>query len=146
MAVMNGSLMEVLFIDGFGGTPTAAIDLQTDCSISLSMDTRDITTKASSGWRNVLGGTRSGTLTFSALHDMTVTTGLAELMTAFNDASSPLATGQCTVLFTTGVTGDDQFQADAILTSVDMSSGTEDNVTISGTFELTGAITFSQAT
>ena len=142
MAVMNGSLMQVLFIDGFTGSPTAAIDLQTDCSISLSMDTRDITTKASSGWRNVLGGTKSGTLTFSALHDMTVTTGLAELMSTFNDSTLP---GQCTVLFTTGVTGDDQYQADAILTSVDMSSGTEDNVTISGTFELTGAITFSQA-
>lgn len=142
MAVMNGSLMQVKFIDGFTGSPSAVIGLQTDCSISLSMDTRDITTKASSGWRNVLGGTRSGTLTFSALHDMTQTNGLAELMACHNDATLP---GQCTVLFTTGVTADDQFQADAILTSIDVSSGTEDNVTISGTFELTGAITFDQA-
>lgn len=139
--VMNGSLMQVKFIDAFSGTPSAVIGLQTECSISLSMDTRDITTKASSAWRQLLGGTRSGSLTFSALHSMDSANGLAELMGSFNDGSLQ---GQCTVLFSTGVTGDDQYQADAILTSLELSAGTEDNTTMSGTFEFAGAVTFAQ--
>jgi hypothetical protein len=136
--VMNGSLLNVKFIDTFLGTPTEKIDLQTECSLSMSMDTRDITTKASGGYRQLLGGLRSGSLTFTALFAEDATNGFAELFASFTNAS---AGGRCHVLFTTDATGDVEYDADAILTSLDVSSGTEDNVTMTGTFELSGAIT-----
>tara|TARA_R110000744_G_scaffold155567_1_gene270922 strand:+ start:8224 stop:8652 length:429 start_codon:yes stop_codon:yes gene_type:complete len=135
--VMNGTLMTVKF----GASSAAALNLQTECSISLSMDTRDITTKGSGGYRELLGGLRSGSITFSALHDLDETNGLSELVAVWQDTAAP---GACVVEFTTGVTGDDYYSAAAILTSLDQSAGTEDNVTLSGTFELTGTVTFGQ--
>jgi predicted secreted protein len=135
--VTNGTLMSVKF----GESVAAVFPLQTECSISVSMDTRDITTKGSGGYRELLGGLRSGSITFSALHDMDQTNGLSELMGVYNSST---ARGECSVAFTTDVTGDDYYTATAMLTSLDISAGTEDNVTISGTFELSGTITFGQ--
>ena len=128
--VMNGTLMTVTV----GGT---AIDMQTECSISLSMETRDITSKDSSGFRELLEGLRSGSVTFSALHAEDNTYNIDDLFTLWNTRASAV------VNFTTANTGDKQFSATAYLTSFEQSAGTEDNVTISGTFELTGAITYT---
>lgn len=128
--VMNGTLMTVTV----GGT---AIDMQTECSISLSMETRDITSKDSSGFRELLEGLRSGSVTFSALHAEDNTYNIDDLFTLWNTRAS------ATVNFTTANTGDKEFSATAYLTSFEQSAGTEDNVTISGTFELTGAITYT---
>ena len=136
--VMNGSLLKVQFIDTFAGTPTVAIDLQTECSLSLSMDTRDITTKSSAAWRELVGGTRSGSLTFSALFAEDATNGFTELLASFTATD---VGGRCHVLFTTDNSGDVEYDADAILTSLEVSAGTEDNATMSATFELSGAIT-----
>ena len=127
---MNGTLMTVTV----GGT---AIDMQTECSISLSMETRDITSKDSSGFRELLEGLRSGSVTFSALHAEDNTYNIDDLFTLWNTRAS------ATVNFTTANTGDKEFSATAYLTSFEQSAGTEDNVTISGTFELTGAITYT---
>jgi TP901-1 family phage major tail protein len=127
---MNGTLMTVTV----GGT---AIDMQTECSISLSMETRDITSKDSSGFRELLEGLRSGSVTFSALHAEDNTYNIDDLFTLWNTRASAV------VNFTTANTGDKQFSATAYLTSFEQSAGTEDNVTISGTFELTGAITYT---
>lgn len=128
--VMNGTLMTVTV----AGT---AIDMQTECSISLSMETRDITSKDSSGFRELLEGLRSGSVTFSALHAEDNTYNIDDLFTLWNTRAS------ATVNFTTANTGDKEFSATAYLTSFEQSAGTEDNVTISGTFELTGAITYT---
>jgi TP901-1 family phage major tail protein len=128
--VMNGTLMTVTV----GGV---AIDMQTECSISLSMETRDITSKDSSGFRELLEGLRSGSVTFSALHAEDNTYNIDDLFALWNTRAS------ATVNFTTANTGDKEFSATAYLTSFEQSAGTEDNVTISGTFELTGAITYT---
>lgn len=128
--VMNGTLMTVTV----GGV---AIDMQTECSISLSMETRDITSKDSSGFRELLEGLRSGSVTFSALHAEDNTYNIDDLFTLWSTRAS------ATVNFTTANTGDKEFSATAYLTSFEQSAGTEDNVTISGTFELTGAITYT---
>lgn len=128
--VMNGTLMTV----EVGGT---SIDMQTECSISLSMETRDITSKDSSGFRELLEGLRSGSVTFSALHAEDNGYNIDDLFTLFNGRTA------ATITFTTSNVGDKEFSASAYLTSFEQSAGTEDNVTISGTFELTGAITYT---
>ena len=128
--IMNGTLLGVYV----GSTLIAHA---TEGSISLSMDTRDATTKDSSGSRDLLEATKSGTISVSALYAEDATYGIDDLMTAWSGRT------QLTVKFSTEVSGDHYWSAAAYVTSLEVSSGMEDNVTYSATFELTGAITYS---
>ena len=126
---MNGTLLGVYA----GGTLIAHA---TEGSISLSMDTRDATTKDSSGTRDLLEATKSGTISVSALHAEDAAYGVDDLMTAWSGRTT------LTVKFSTEVTGDRYWEASAYVTSLEVNSGMEDNVTYSATFELSGAITY----
>ena len=128
--VMNGTLLGV-----YVGTTLVAH--ATEGSISLSMDTRDISSKDSAGTRALLEGMKSGSISMSALYAEDAAYGADELYTAMG-ARTPLA-----VKFSTEVSGDHFWSASAYLTSLEVSAGTEDNVSFSATFELTGAITYA---
>ena len=128
--VMNGTLMGIYI----GSTLVAHA---TEGSISLSMDTRDISSKDSAGTRALLEGMKSGSISMSALYAEDAAYGADELYTAMA-ARTPLA-----VKFSTEVTGDHFWSASAYLTSLEVSASTEDNVTYSASFELTGAITYA---
>ena len=128
-AIFNGTV----YLVSIAGT---ALPDQTEGSISLSMETRDITTKDSSGFRELLESTRSGSISVSGLVDDT-SSAVTTLMTHFAARSS------FAVKFgvDTG-THDDVFECAAgFVTSIETSAGTEDNVTYSATIELSGAIT-----
>ena len=129
MAIFNGTV----YLVSIAGT---ALPDQTEGSISLSMETRDITTKDSSGFRELLESTRSGSISVSGLVDDT-SSAVTTLMTHFAARSS------FAVKFgvDTG-THDDVFECAAgVVTSIETSAGTEDNVTYSATIELSGSIT-----
>ena len=126
---MNGTLLGVYV----GSTLIAHA---TEGSISLSMDTRDATSKDSSGSRDLLEATKSGTISVSALYAEDAAYGVQELMTAW------AARTALTVKFSTEVTGDHYWSASAYVTSLEVNAGMEDNVSYSATFELTGAITY----
>ena len=129
MAIFNGTV----YLVSIAGT---ALPDQTEGSISLSMETRAITTKDSSGFRELLESTRSGSISVSGLVDDT-TSAVTTLMTHFAARSS------FAVKFgvDTG-THDDVFECAAgFVTSTETSAGTEDNVTYSATIELSGSIT-----
>lgn len=128
--IMNGTLLGVYV----GSTLVAHA---TEGSISLSMDTRDATTKDSSGYRDLLEGTRSGSISVSALYAGDATYGVTDLMTAFSNRTT------LTVKFSTEVSGDDYWSATCYLTSLEVSAATEDNATYSASFEISGAVTFS---
>ena len=132
-AIFNGTV----YIVSIAGT---ALPDQTEGSISLSMETRDVTTKDSSGFRELLEGTRSASISVSGLVDDT-TSAVTTLMTHFAARSSfAIAFG-----VNTG-THDDVFDCTkAFVTSIETSAGTEDNVTYSATIELSGAITHDSA-
>ena len=127
--IMNGTLIGVYA----GGTLIAHA---TEGSISLNLDTRDATTKDSSGTRDLLEGVKSGTVSVSALYADDATYGVDELMSAWSGRST------LTIKFSTEVTGDSYWEASAYVTSLEVSAGMEDNVTYSATFELSGAITY----
>ena len=127
--IMNGTLLGVYS----AGTLIAHA---TEGSISLSMDTRDATTKDSSGTRDLLEATKSGTISVSALYAEDAALGVDDLMTTWSARSS------ATIRFSTEVTGDHYWEATAYITSLEVNSGMEDNVTYSATFELTGTITY----
>ena len=131
MAILNGT---VYVVDIAGTT----LPDQTEGSISLSMETRDATTKNSLGFRDLVEGTRSASISVSGLVDDS-TSAVTTLMTHFSARTS------FAVKF--GIDGtnsgddDDFFSGTAYVTSIETSAGTEDNVTYSATLEFTGAIT-----
>lgn len=134
MAILNGTV----FLLKIGGT---ALPDQTEGSISINMETRDITTKDSSGYRELLEGVRSGSISVSGLVDDDGAGGAGSVL--FQDLDSRTAQ---TIIFGFDDTSDDYFYScSAFCTSLEVGGGTEDNVTYSATFEITGAITETTA-
>lgn len=130
MAILNGTV----FLLSIGGT---ALPDQTEGSISISMETRDITTKDSAGYRELLEGVRSGTISVSGLVDDDGAGGAGGVL--FADLNSRSA--QTLVFGFDDATDDYNYSCSAFCTSLEISAATEDNVTYSATFEITGAIT-----
>lgn len=130
MAIMNGTLMAVY-------VGANQINLQTECSISLTREMADVSTKDSTNnFKEVIPRQKSGSISFSIIHDEAATYNVHDLWDLFDDGTSS------TVVFSTDTTGEYEFSASGYLSSLEMNAGTEDNVTVSGTFELTGDITY----
>jgi len=150
MAILNGTVYVLKM--GTDGAEVQFAD-QTEGSLSMTMETRDITTKNSSGFRELLGGVRSASLSFSGLVDSTLTsTGdlafLMDQMVGHSTAANARTSTHVLFGFDAAVTGDSDslFEGDAFITSIEVSAGTEDNVSVSATLEFTGAITYADDT
>ena len=130
MAILNGTV----YLLKVGGT---ALPDQTEGSISISMETRDITTKDSAGYRELLEGLRSGTISVSGLIDDDGSGGAGGTLFTTLAARTAVA-----LVFGLDDASDDyNYTCNAFCTSLEVSGATEDNVTYSATFEITGAIT-----
>jgi predicted secreted protein len=105
------------------------------------METRDITTKDSAGYRELLEGVRSGTISVSGLVDDDGAGGAGGVLFADLDSR----TAQTLVFGFDDATDDYNYSCSAFCTSLEVSAATEDNVTYSATFEITGAITETTA-
>ena len=129
-SVFNGTnLLLSVEVDVLGHT--------TSCSLSLSNDLPEATTKDSNGFQEVIAGVISGELSFDGLVDYSDTANAIEL------ADYLLARTQITCVFGTAVTGDAIFTAEGYLSSVEQSAEMESPVSYSGSITLTGAITKS---
>jgi len=130
MAILNGTV----YLLSVAGT---ALPDQTEGSISINMETRDITTKDSSGYRELLEGLRSGSVSVSGLVDDDASGGAGgTLFTTLNTRAA------VALIFGFDDASDDyNYTCNAFCTSLEISAGTEDNVTYSASFEITGAIT-----
>lgn len=140
---MNGSQVTIMFGDA-GASPTyVVVDNVTDLSASLSVDTRDTTTKNNGGYKALLPGLKSLSVNFSAMYADDATQGFAELMTAYN-AGTKQAVKVTSYDFDGSAenTGDHRLSFDAYITSVEWSAGTEDNATYSCTMECVSTITY----
>ena len=109
----------------------------TSCTLSLSNDLPEATTKDSSGFQEVIAGVMSGEISFEGLVAYDDTSNAIEM------ADFLLARTQLTCVFGTAVTGDDVYTAEGFLSSVEMSAEAESPVTYSGSITLTGSITKS---
>jgi TP901-1 family phage major tail protein len=132
MAVFNATLLGVYVED----TLVAAAQ---DVSVSMSVETIDVTTKESGGYRELIRGLRSATYSVNGLIDYTE---------AVNESTADLATlllagTEVTLKFSTEQTGDQSVFSEAILTSLELSGGTEDTATYSATFESTGTVSLA---
>jgi len=130
MAIFNGTNLGVYISD----TLIAAAQ---DVSLSLSMETIDITTKDSAGYRELLAGLRSGSMSCNGLIDYADASNkdVTDLYAAWEGRT------KLTLKFSSEITGDTSFTVDGFLTSLEQSGGTEDTATYSATFELTGEVT-----
>jgi TP901-1 family phage major tail protein len=137
--IFNGSDIGLYISTSSGGTYTL-IAFSQDGSLSLSMETRDITNKSSSGWRELLESTRSGSISGNFFYAERDSSSAA--VYGYDDLFGYLSNRtQIFVKFATNVTGDKYYTAAGYITSLEASAPTEDNTTCSVTIELTGAIT-----
>ena len=136
--IINSSSIRVFL--GTTDDSEVVLDHVTECSISMSTDMRDITTKTSGGWRELLPGLKSASLSVSGLFAEDATNGYNQLV------DHQIAGEKLFVIFTntgTGAaanTGDEQFDVAGYITSLEQTSGVEDNVGFSMTIEITGTV------
>jgi predicted secreted protein len=128
--VFNGTNL-ILTIEG------NTVGHTTSCSMSLSMDTPEATTKDSNGFSEYIGGVKGGEISFEGL------IAYDDSANAIEFADYLLARTKLTCVFGTAETGDAIYTAEGFLTSVEMSAEMEAAVTYSGSITLTGAITKS---
>lgn len=136
--IINASSVRVFL--GTTDDSEVVVDHVTECSISLSTDVRDITTKTSGGWREILPGLKSANLSLSGLFAEDATNNFNQLV------DHQIAGELLYVVFTntgassTANAGDEQFDVSGYITSLEQTAGTEDNVTFSMTLEITGTV------
>ena len=117
-----------------GGT-LATIGHTTSCSMSLSHDLPEATTKDSNGYSEFISGVRGGTISFEGL-------------VAYDDSSNAeeiigYVTGRNKVdwSFGTAETGDTVYSGEGFISSIEVSAEMESPVSYSGEITITGAIT-----
>ncbi len=126
--IVNGTSL-LLYVDG------TAVSHSTNFTINMTMETRDATTKDSSGWSDKLEGLRSWSIDGEAMMAFDATYGFDDLFALYNGRTS------ATVLFSTEVSGDKYYTGTGYLTSLSETAGVEDSATFSFTFEGTGTLT-----
>lgn len=109
----------------------------TSCSLSLSNDLPEATTKDSNGYAEHIAGVISGEISFDGLVAYDDTTNAIQLNDFIN------ARTQITCVFGTTVTGDAIYTAEGFLNNVETTAEMESPVSYSGSITLTGAITKS---
>jgi predicted secreted protein len=129
--VVNSTLLKL-----YTGTPTATVvGSLTDATLSVNHEPRDITTKDSAGWRELLEGLRSFSISGTCLLAYDDTNGGMEQVTStINRTSIKFEIG-------TGVTGDPRMTGQGYVTSFELSSpGSEDNAAVSFSIEGSGVL------
>ena len=126
--IINGSDLKIMV--AAEGETELVIDNITDCSISITNEMRDSTVKANAGYRAVLPGMTSATMSFSSLYatDSDAGTGYEAL------SNFQLNKTKCDFRFThvigqasTENAGDFRYQVKGFIESLELSGGTEDN-------------------
>jgi predicted secreted protein len=134
--VFNGTSLVVL-------VGTEVIAHATSCSLSVSADLPDATTKQSGGWAEEIAGLRSWTLTTDGLATVEPTGTdyvVGDIFSALNGRTS------VTVKFTTAngstpIVGDLIWSGSAFVESLDITADMESPVTYSASFTGTGVLT-----
>jgi TP901-1 family phage major tail protein len=130
--VFNGTNLILKFHSTDGSE--VAVGHSTSASLSLSADLPDATTKDSSGFNEVIAGTRTGELSFEGL-------------VAYDDSNNAVEAADYLIArtkvfweFGTAVSGDEVYSGAGFINAVEMSAEMESPVTYSGSITVTGAI------
>jgi len=135
--IINGTLCVIK--TGANHASATAIAFSTSASISLSMDTRDISNKSSAGWRELLEAQMSWSASVEGLYAERDSASAA--VKNYDDMYALLTGRTATYLeLTSGVSGDKYYYGQVFLTSLEQTAPLEDNMTFSATFEGTAAL------
>lgn len=110
----------------------------TSCTLTISHDLPEATTKDSAGWQEVISGVRSGEISFEGLVDYSDTANAIEL------ADYIINRTQITAVFGTVESGDSIYTAEGYISSIEQSAEMESPVSYSGSITITGAIVKSE--
>ena len=118
------------------GTTYATVGRCTSASLSTSMETRDTSSKDSGGWRDLLEGQRSWSLSGDGLvsYNITGKSGFDDLFGYVNNRTNLY------VKFGSTTTDEKYYSGQGYLTSLDQEAGMEDNTSYSFSFEGSGAL------
>jgi len=136
-SIMNSTDV-VIQISEDDGTTYDIIGRATSASLSVSMETRDTTTKDSSGWQENLEGLKSWSLSGDGL----VTYSISGDYDTPDDLFTLLSNRTLVkVKFGSSTSGEIDYTGDAYLVSYEQEAGVEENVTYSFGFTGTGVLT-----
>lgn len=139
-SIMNSTDV-VIQISEDGGSTYDIIGRATSASLSVSMETRDTTTKDSAGWQENLEGLKNWSLSGDGL----VTYSISGDFDTPDDLFTLLANRTLVkVKFGSATSGEIDYTGDAYLVSYEQEAGVEENVTYS--FGFTGTSTLTQDT
>lgn len=135
--VFNGTDLVLKFIAD-GGT-LEPLGHSTSCSMSITHDLPDATTKDSGGFSEVISGLRSFEISFDGLVDYTDEGNSKQNV----DTILALITGRNKVDFSfgTATVGDEVISGEGFIASLEISAEMESSVTYSGTITGTGSLT-----
>tara|TARA_R100000657_G_C4664474_1_gene108335 strand:+ start:221 stop:640 length:420 start_codon:yes stop_codon:yes gene_type:complete len=137
MAIFNGTDLILKVSPSQGGTAVKMMHSQT-VSLSVNTDTIDISTKDSAGFRDLIGGQKSFSLSADGLMDFATggtDTELDELFTQM------LARTPVTFIFGRDDASLYNMSGSGFISSIEVSGGTEDAPTYSVSIEGTGTLT-----
>ena len=135
--VINGTLC--VLKTGTDHATATAFAFSTTASISLSMDTRDISNKGSAGWRELLEAQMSWSASVEGMYAMLDAAGSA--VKNYENLYDLLISRTPVYLeLSTGVIGDEYYYGQVYCTSLEQSSPLEDNMTFSASFEGTSVL------
>lgn len=127
--IINGTDLGVYL----GGSPTL-IALATSCNLTLNREMRDITNKDSSGYKKVLPGMKSWTVTTEGLYNPSTSNSFITLYSAWTGGTQLTLTWK-------NSSQDYYYTGTAYITNLTQNAPLEGNVTWSVTFQGDGAIT-----
>jgi TP901-1 family phage major tail protein len=137
MAIFNGTDLILKVSPSLAGAEAKLMHSQ-NVSLSMNVDTIDISTKDSDGFRDILGGQKSFSLSADGLMDFdaqAADTEVDELFDQMFDRSVVTFTFALSTPVGYTITGS------GFITSLEISGGTEDAPTYSCTIEGTGTLT-----
>jgi len=133
--VFNGTDLLLKLTDGTSIATSTIIGHSTSCSLSLSNDLPEATTKDSNGFQEVIAGVKSGEISFEGL-------------IAYDDDANPVDFADILIArravswsFGTADGADAVYSGSGFLSSVEMSAEMESPATYSGSITINGAIT-----
>ncbi len=137
MAIFNGTDLILKVSPSSGGVEAKLMHSQ-NVSLSMNVDTIDISTKDSSGWRDLLGGQKSFSLSADGLMDFAGVAADTEVDELFDQMFARTAV---TFTFALSTPAGYTITGSGFITSLEISGGTEDAPTYSCSIEGTGALT-----
>lgn len=131
--ILNGTLLGIYV----GGT---LVSHSTSNSISVSHSPRSATSKDSGGWSDNLEGLREWSGEGEAYLALNASYGINDLVSIMK------ARTKVTIRFSTEVSGDQYFEGQAYLDSINADSSPEESATFSYSFTGTGALNYKAKT